>query len=132
MELQKFLQIAAKFLVRLWSILLSQKQNALTIMRALLVFDIVFLLGYALKLSIFDISSKDGRVIVQLGDLLFFNTGTIASLFDLIETAYLFAALLTLFLKDLKWAYRLFFFVVICAYPLLMSFLFMLRTEPSA
>jgi hypothetical protein len=92
----------------------------------------VFFLGSALNLAIFHVPSDEGGVIVQLGDLLFFNTSSIANLFDLIETAYLFAAVLTLFLKDLKWVYRLFFFVLICAYPLLMTFLFMLRTEPSA
>lgn len=90
----------------------------------------VFFLARALNLAVFHISSEEGSVIVQLGDLLFFDSSTFSTLFALIEIAYIFAAVLTLLLKDLKWTYRLFFFVVICAYPLLMSFLSCLRLQP--
>jgi hypothetical protein len=92
----------------------------------------IFFLGSALNLAIFHVPSDDGSVIVQLGDLLFFDNSTFSSMFGLVEMAYIFAAMLTLCLKDLKWTYRLFFFVVISAYPLLTGFLSCLRLEPSA
>jgi hypothetical protein len=92
----------------------------------------IFPLAWALEIAIFDQPQESPVALNRLVDILFFQESHFGDLFFEILAACVFAALSTLTMRALQWKYRLFFAVVLFAYPLLIAFIFFVGVNPGA